>query len=500
MHAFLVLARLTIALNFRNRMAVIYGYVFPLVFLLTFWVLYRHEPVPIALHLGELLTVTILGGACFGLPTALVSERERGVWRRYRVTPASTAVLIGSTVVARFVLLITAALLQVAVALAIGMPAPAHPVGLFAAFTAASIAFLGLGMVIAMLANSVPAVQALGQCIFLPMLVIGGVAVRLSSLPDWALHLSAFFPGRYAVKALQESTTGAGAQAAIFDCLALLGLGLAAGIAAAGLYRWDSGARRLSRRAMAAVGLGLGLWVAVGASAEVKGRVAPDPQRDTQTPALTSLLRPRLVARAQPPRAPATPAPKLAIDQPVESSRQVDQPPAPEQAVPAPAPNWDSVTAEDFAQVAFERLPSDQGIVSPVASAGEEPDPLIAAQLDTVRQRLPDWPPGHVADPVQRVRNLLLIAAVPDVLQMSQLERHLPLLVEAQLRRGIPSADLPKLLYWVAMHPNEGDDRAIGALPDLGLPPASGPTKAVRGRVMLYALKLLGRETGAIKP
>ena len=29
-------------------------------------------------------------------------------------------------------------------------------------------------------------------------LVIGGVAVPLTSLPDWALHLSAYFPGRYA--------------------------------------------------------------------------------------------------------------------------------------------------------------------------------------------------------------------------------------------------------------------------------------------------------------
>ena len=46
------------------------------------------------------LDVTALGGACFGLPTTLVSERERGVWRRYRLTPASTWTLLTSTVVA----------------------------------------------------------------------------------------------------------------------------------------------------------------------------------------------------------------------------------------------------------------------------------------------------------------------------------------------------------------------------------------------------------------
>ena len=68
-------------------MAIIYSYLFPTIFLIAFWVLYRHERVPLARHMGELLTVTALGGACFGLPTTMVSERERGVWRRYRLAP-----------------------------------------------------------------------------------------------------------------------------------------------------------------------------------------------------------------------------------------------------------------------------------------------------------------------------------------------------------------------------------------------------------------------------
>src|SRR5689334_12832448 len=141
----------TIRLHLRNKMALIYSYLFPTIFLLAFWVLYRYEPVPLVRHMGELLTVTALGGACFGLP------------------------------------------------MAIGMPMPKHPGALFVAFTCVAFAFIGLGLVIAMMADNVPAVQALGQCIFLPMLIIGGVAVPLSSLPDWAQRVSAFFPGRYAV-------------------------------------------------------------------------------------------------------------------------------------------------------------------------------------------------------------------------------------------------------------------------------------------------------------
>ena len=140
----------------------------------------------------------------------MVSERERGVWRRYRLTPVSTATLVAGTIVARYVLLVAAAVLQLLLAMGLGMPMPRHPIDLFVAFTCVAFAFIGLGLVIAMMADNVPAVQALGQCIFLPMLIIGGVAVPLASLPDWAQRLSAFFPGRYAVEALQACVTGDG--------------------------------------------------------------------------------------------------------------------------------------------------------------------------------------------------------------------------------------------------------------------------------------------------
>src|SRR6185436_14648501 len=240
MNGWLHQLEITLRLHFRNKMALLYGYLFPLMFLVVFWVLYRHERVPLASHMGELLTVTALGGACFGLPTTMVSERERGVWRRYRLAPVSTHSLVAGTVAARYIALVTAGLLQLAVAIAVGMPLPRHPFDLWVAFTFVSFAFLGLGLVMAMMADNVPAVQALGQCIFLPMLIIGGVAVRLASLPDWAQHLSAFFPGRYAVETIQASVTGNGVNAARFALIALLLIGAAGSLAGAMMFRWDA--------------------------------------------------------------------------------------------------------------------------------------------------------------------------------------------------------------------------------------------------------------------
>jgi hypothetical protein len=56
-------------------------------------------------------------------------------------------------------------------------------------------------------------------------------------------------------------------------------------------------------------------------------------------------------------------------------------------------------------------------------------------QIDTLTAALPEWPPGNAKDPVQRVRNLLYAAAVPDLLEMEILESYVPLVVFDRLRQ-----------------------------------------------------------------
>ena len=54
----------------------------PLLFLFAFWgIYYKKEIPPLANELGQLLTVTILSGACFGMPTAMVSDGRTSVSR-----------------------------------------------------------------------------------------------------------------------------------------------------------------------------------------------------------------------------------------------------------------------------------------------------------------------------------------------------------------------------------------------------------------------------------
>jgi hypothetical protein len=513
MSAFLRQLAISLTLHRRNTMALTYSYLFPTLVFVAFAVLYRHDQIPMARHMGELLTITVLGGACFGLPTSMVSERERGVWRRYRLAPVHIGSLVLATVSARYVLLIAAGLLQLALAMAIGMPAPRHPLDLWLAFTCVSFAFLGLGLVIAVMADSVPAVQALGQCIFLPMLIIGGIAVPLASLPDWAQHVSMFFPGRYAVEALQSSVTGNGLESVRFSAVALLLIGAAGSLAGANMFRWDAQQRFVTSEGKAWVGVALAAWVAVGLLAEARGRsatptpaTAVNPSRPIEVASSAAASNPPATTAVDTPPPVSPQDPRASTKSPsAPRSAPVDVAPAatgrkPEETTSRPRhakDAWQSVTAADIERdLIFTRLPPDGGIVTPIARPDEEPGPEFVDQLDRLAIALADWDPGQVPDPVQRVRNFLYVPAVADVFQMEGLERQIPRIVFDRIQQDIPKDDLIKILYWIALHPMEGDDSAVDELRPLGLGNGPSDMETTRARVGIYAVKLLGRLTG----
>jgi ABC-2 type transport system permease protein len=261
---------ISLRLNFRNIQALVFGYFVPVFFLFAFKGLYASLP-PLMKEFGQLLTISTLGGACFGLPVTLVSERDRGVWRRYRLAPMPTAGFVASLMAARFVMIASSALVLLGLAMLCGMPAPARPLELFGAYAAVAFAFLSVGLVIAMLANSAGAVQALGQCLFLPMIIIGGVGVKIEMLPAWARHVAAYLPSHYAVRVLTACTVtkGAGLQSpqSIFDLILLFVIGISCCFITVKLFRWEPDQKR-SLGAKAWAILALAVWVAAGVVAE----------------------------------------------------------------------------------------------------------------------------------------------------------------------------------------------------------------------------------------
>jgi ABC-2 type transport system permease protein len=423
---------LTIQLNFGNPQAIVYGYLVPIIFLLAFGSVFRAGSPPLLAQMGQILTITILGGACFGLPTALVAEREQGVWRRYRLLPVAIPWLVCSAMLARVSIVASSVLVQIALARAIfGTPFPSHPGAAAVAFLFVIAAFLGIGLLIAALADTVPAVQALGQCIFLPMILIGGVGVPLAALPAWAQRFAGFLPGRYAVEVLQPCFSGPdGLHGAGFRLAALAAIGVAAGVAGTKLFRWEAGRRRASARWWVAAALAS--WAAVGAIAWATGRLP--------------LVSPEAAA-------------------------------------------WAGITEAQIAEIAFDNLPADDGIVAAVAPAS-----LESAGSREFARKLAAWPQGKLDDAGQSVRHLIALAAVADLCTDPR-EAEIGRLVFRQIGSRFEPAVVRRALAWIILNPEDG--QVVIRAPELGLF-RHPPERLVRQRSVIYAEKCLGRLLGKI--
>jgi ABC-type multidrug transport system permease subunit len=425
---------LTLELNVRSTQAMVYGYLVPIIFLVAFGAVFRAQTPPLLSQMGQLLTITILGGACFGLPTALVAERERGIWRRYRLLPVPIAALVGNVLAARVLIVASAALVQVCAAhLLFQAPLPAHPLQAVAGVFLVTACFLGFGLIIASAANDVPAVQALGQCIFLPMIMIGGVGIPLVALPTWAQRLSGFMPGRYAVDVLQRSY-GEGFSDAGFSVGALVVAGATGAITGAVLFRWDS-ARSQSRSTWAWMSLAFASWLAVGLYASGSGHLEP---------------------------------------------------------VTAASSGYLGVTPAQVAGISYEYLPGDQEFVSRLSKPFDKGGSMKG--VEDFSARLKDWPPGRVADDGQAARNLLCAAGIADVSEDPH-EGEIARLVFDDLRARFGDGKLSSILAWIILYPKEGS--AISTAPELGLS-HHFREDIIRERTVLYAKKFLGRLSGRI--
>ena len=466
---------MTIRLNFRSKQALVLGYVFPVFYLVVFAAIFRAQ---LGQEFGPVLVISVLGGACFGMPTSMVSERERGVWRRYRLLPAATGGLIFSTMVARYLLIASAALLQYLLAMWwYHLHPPAHPGQLIVAFTFVAFAFLGMGLVIAMLADTVPAVQGLGQSIFLPIIIIGGVGVPLNILPHWARHVADFLPGRYAVEAMQFCIDGKGLEAASFDLLSLMLIGIAGLAAGQKLFRWELG-QKLTAAARGWALVALAPWAAVGIAATVQARNAA-PQK---TNAILEAVIPKIAAtqssQTQPVIAVATTGPST----------------GPSAAAPPLPKDWQSVTDAQIEGIKYDDLQPDQGEVTPVAPSLDSLSDDGKKRMDDLATALSDWKGTLEPDELQKVRNLLSIAAVADVMQDVN-ESQIPLIIYDRLKMTVPKDNLIKILTYITLKPDDGDYPT--GMPELKLD-VTLPEDQVRDRAVAYGEKLLGRLLGKL--
>ena len=172
------------------------------------------------------------------LPTALATYREKGVLRRLATTPVRPVYLLAAQLVLyAAAALVTVAILVVAGNVLFGTPYPRHVPAFLAALVLGMAALFAIGLLVAAVAPTGRAGQAIGMVLFFPSLFLGGVYVPRETMPAALRTIGDHSPLGATLKTMRDAWTGSEPRVAQLAIMA--GYAVVAGVAAAKLFRWE---------------------------------------------------------------------------------------------------------------------------------------------------------------------------------------------------------------------------------------------------------------------
>jgi ABC-2 type transport system permease protein len=197
MKAYLALTVNELRLAFRDKQVIFFNYLFPLIFFFFLSTMLHAERggSVVAMIVTNVLVIGVLGNGFFGAGIRAVQEREQNILRRYKVAPITPLPILGASLTTGLLLFIPAVLLTFTLARALyGMALPDRPLSLLLFLALGTLAFRGIGLIIAAVSNSTAESNVLVQILYMPMLMLSGAMFPASMLPRWTQVAAQFLP------------------------------------------------------------------------------------------------------------------------------------------------------------------------------------------------------------------------------------------------------------------------------------------------------------------
>lgn len=249
MHAFTAHFAFEFRSGIRNKNLLLLNYLFPLGFYLMMGLIMTGiNPLFQDTILPAMTLFAVLAATLLGLPDPLVNARESGIFRSYKINgvPAASILAIPALTTALH-LTVVMGIISLTAPLLFDAPVPQNWGAFLLVFAVATFACASWGVLIGVVSPSTRMTVLYAQAVFLPSMLIGGLMLPYSMLPETAVAFAQLLPATHAMNAFNGLAMGVGADFSPWGSLvALLVSGLLALGLAGYLFSWDS--RNTERR------------------------------------------------------------------------------------------------------------------------------------------------------------------------------------------------------------------------------------------------------------
>ena len=230
----------------RNPMAAVFTFAFPIIFLIVVGSSAGASKVPgYTLRYDQYVVVAMLTfgliAACYtNLAMAICTRRESGVLKRMRGTPIAIGSYMGGLIGSVLIVVAILTVLVVAIGMAFyHLHFPYHVLAVVLTLVVGIVTFCALGLAVTILVPNADAAPAIINGIYFPVVFISGVFYPLAQGSTLA-RIADWFPIFHMIRALVSAFEGGpGSGLAVHDLVVMLVWAAAALVVTARRFRWE---------------------------------------------------------------------------------------------------------------------------------------------------------------------------------------------------------------------------------------------------------------------
>lgn len=239
------LTKMRLRLALRNRAFFFFSLVMPLIFLFGAVALIgRGRTEWVGYILGAILTTTVMG-SFWGLSVQLVTFREQGILRRFRLAPLGAGPMLASSILSNYFLVLPVVAFEILVCRwAFHMQSWGDLGAILLLVTVGSATFSALGLIVASVTNTMQETQMINNLIWMGFLFLSGATIPLAVFPGWLQRVSLFIPAQYLATGLESAATSLTTRTEMITDTTALVLGLLVSFEVSRqLFRWEPEAK-----------------------------------------------------------------------------------------------------------------------------------------------------------------------------------------------------------------------------------------------------------------
>lgn len=249
MNAFLKLTAFDLRLYLRDWITIFWVLVYPVLMLLLFGSMFGDSPSTIYPggryiddYVPALCAMNVMSVSLFTLNINMITYRQNGILRRFRVTPIRKPAVLASHTVQGILLIVAGAVEIVILAKLIWdvQLTAASLAAVIGSLLMGVIGFFSLGFALSGLVSTTGAASGLAMIVFFPMIFLSGIAMPLAMLPDVMQSISRWIPMTYYVDLVRGAWYGQPFTELGKELLVMAGFTITCCILALLLFRWEN--------------------------------------------------------------------------------------------------------------------------------------------------------------------------------------------------------------------------------------------------------------------